>query len=209
MEVMRLLGYSICTHCNVIIDGKKYVYIDPYGLNRYHTENSSFSIKSIIGNNAVKKLELLRERLKNDETYGVTAFTSCYDNVESFPKYSFRVNIENEYDKYSHHRSSKKDPRGLYGKSFDVHLWEVAPPYEMFYKYKNNKMSKKEFERRYYRFLSCQDYFVSGLADYIRRTGRPYKPVIIMSFQEKNGKCFRHVLRQYLIDKYNINIKEL
>ena len=91
----------------------------------------------------------------------------------------------------------------------NVHMTELAPPQEVFKKYKAKIITEQDFITEYIDSIS---HWVNleGIIDYLYMLEEATnKEVVLLCYEKSDAFCHRHILRNFLNNRHHLNIEEL
>ncbi len=87
---------------------------------------------------------------------------------------------------------------------------KFVSPHKMLYEYKNGNITWEECCEEYLEYLIGLEKDNGNLYEYYMSIEEEVKKEVVLLCYENNDKpCHRHILANYLNEKYNVNIEEL
>ena len=95
---------------------------------------------------------------------------------------------------------------------FDIKVEEFAPEKSTLFNYKNGKINEEQYTKEYTEQLDelfDDGIMVNTLSRLNNLEKRYNKEVVLLCYEGKGKFCHRHILSQYINDKFNLDIREI
>lgn len=118
--------------------------------------------------------------------------TSYYWKVKDIKKEALKIAI------------SLTAPYGEY----DIKITELAPDKETLWNYKADKINKKEYTEQYTKKLNFlfENKRLDEIMTFLKNQN---KEILLLCYEGKYKFCHRHILAEFLNEKYKLKIEEL